>query len=308
MSFSITILGCSSAIPTTSRNPAAQLVNLLGRFFLIDCGEGTQVQLRKYKIKIQKIDHICISHLHGDHYLGLVGLISTMSLLGRKKELTIYAPRGLDKILDLHFKLSYSKLSFGVNIIQLKNNELTNLFEDDACILYSFGLNHRIPCWGFKLVEKKRPKTILKNMIDKFNIPFSEINSIKSGSDFITEDGQLIENNKITKDSYLPRSYAYCSDTYYFKSLVNYIKNVDLLYHESTFHSSLSDLAKSTFHSTSQDAAKIAKDGNVKELILGHFSSRYKKLNILKKDAESIFKNVHLAVQGKTWMIKKIYD
>jgi len=305
MPFNITILGCSSAIPTTTRNPSAQLVNLLGRFFLIDCGEGTQIQLRKNKIKIQKIDHICISHLHGDHYLGLIGLISTMNLLGRKKELTIYCPRGLDKIIDLHFKLSYSRLSYSLNIVELKSNILTKLFEDDVCELYSFQLKHRIPCWGFKLIEKERPKKIIKSMIDKFNIPFSEIKYIKSGSDFINDRGQVIVNSRLTKDSYKPRSYAYCSDTYYFQSIVNYISNVDLLYHEATFHSSLSDVAKSTFHSTSADAARVAKQGDVGELIIGHFSSRYKNLDLLKKDAESIFKNVHLAVEGKTWKIKK---
>ena len=167
MPFDITVLGCAAATPTSTRHPSAQLVNLLGRFFLIDCGEGTQMQLRKNKIKIQKINFICISHLHGDHYLGLIGLLSTMSLLNRNKELTIFGPKGLDKIIELHLKLSYSKLSYSLNIINLQSSTLTMLYEDDACQLFSFPLKHRVPCWGFKLVEKKRPRRILKNMIDK---------------------------------------------------------------------------------------------------------------------------------------------
>ena len=307
MPFDITVLGCSSGTPTSTRHPSAQLVNLLGRFFLIDCGEGTQVQLRKNKIKIQKIDYVCISHLHGDHYLGLFGLLSTMSLLGRKKELKIFAPKGLDKILDLHFKLSYSNLSYPLTILNLKNSKLTKLFEDDCCLLYSFGLKHRIPCWGFKLIEKKRPKKILKNMLETLNIPFGAINDIKLGSNYVTDKGKVIKNKELTKDSYVPRSYAYCSDTHYFSALINYIQDVDLLYHEATFHSSLSNKAKLTFHSTSQDAATVALKGNVKKLIIGHFYSRYKKLDVLKKDAEKIFKNVDIAVEGETWKIKKYY-
>ena len=305
MPFDITVLGCASATPTSTRHPSAQLVNLLGRFFLIDCGEGTQMQLRKNKIKIQKINFICISHLHGDHYLGLIGLLSTMSLLNRNKELTIFGPKGLDKIIELHLKLSYSKLSYSLNIINLQSSTLTMLYEDDACQLFSFPLKHRVPCWGFKLVEKKRPRRILKNMIDKYSIPVQAINQIKLGSNYLTTDNKLIDNNVLTIDSYKPRSYAYCSDTQYFKKLANYIKDVDLLYHEATFHSSLSDKAKSTFHSTSKDAGKVASQANVKRLLIGHFSSRYKDLDVLKKDAKKIFTNVDIAVEGKVFKIKK---
>ena len=305
MPFDITVLGSASATPTSTRHPSAQLVNLLGRFFLIDCGEGTQMQLRKNKIKIQKINFICISHLHGDHYLGLVGLLSTMSLLGRKKILTIFAPKGLDKIIELHFKLSYSNPSFELNIVNLQSAKLVSLYEDDACQLFSFGLKHRVPCWGFKLIEKQRPKKIIKNMIEKYSIPFNSINDIKSGSDYINNKGELIENNLLTTSSYTPRSYAYCSDTLFFPTLVNHIKEVDLLYHEATFHSDLSSKAKSTFHSTAQDAAKVALQGNVKKLLIGHFSSRYKDLSVLKIDAEKIFNNVDLAIEGKKFKIRK---
>ena len=308
MPFEVTILGCSSATPTSSRHPSAQLVNLLGRFFLIDCGEGTQIQLRRYGVKIQRINYICISHLHGDHYLGLIGLLSSMSLLNRRKELIIYAPNGLESIVKLHLKLSYSKLSYPLKIISFKTSKLDKVFEDDSVELFSFGLKHRIPCWGFKFIEKKRPRKISKTMIDKYQIPFSSINSIKLGEDYITETGDIIKNNILTTDSYMPRSYAYCSDTKYFNNLVDNIQGVDLLYHESTFHSNLSKKATSTFHSTSKDAAIVALNGKVKKLLLGHFSSRYKNLEILKKDAKKIFNNVDIAQEGKKWKIKKLYS
>ena len=305
MPFDITVLGTASATPTSTRHQSAQIVNLLGRFFLIDCGEGTQMQLRKSKIKIQKINFICISHLHGDHYLGLVGLLSTMNMLGRKKTLTIFAPKGLDKIIELHFKFSYSNLTYELNIVNLQGAKLVSLHEDDACQLFSFGLKHRVPCWGFKLIEKQRPKKMIKNMIEKYSIPFNLINDIKSGSDYINNKGEIIKNNLLTTSSYTPRSYAYCSDTLYFPSLVRHIQDVDLLYHEATFHSDLSSKAKSTFHSTAQDAAKVALQGNVKKLLIGHFSSRYKDLSVLKIDAEKIFNNVDLAIEGKKFKIRK---
>tara|TARA_B110000467_G_C18245603_1_gene437244 strand:- start:159 stop:1088 length:930 start_codon:yes stop_codon:yes gene_type:complete len=307
MPFEVTILGASSATPTSDRNHSAQLVNLLGRFFLLDCGEGTQKQLRKCSIKMQKINFICISHLHGDHYLGLMGLLSTMSLLNRKKDLIIYGPKGLDKIIDLHLQSSYSKLTFSVEFIVLSSTKEMKLYEDDACSLFSFGLKHRIPCWGFKLVEKKRKRHMIASMIDKYNIPFSKIESIQLGHDYVDKNSVVIGNHMLTKASYEPRSYAYCSDTKFFKNLSKNIAGVDLLYHESTFHSDLAQRARSTFHSTSKDAAMIALMGGVKKLILGHFSSRYKDLTILKEDAETIFKNVDIAEEGRKWVIKKIY-
>ena len=308
MSFEVTILGASSATPTSSRNVSAQLVHLLGRFFLFDCGEGTQIQLRRFGVKIQKINYICISHLHGDHYLGLIGLLSTMSLLNRNKELIIFAPKGLESILNLHLKLSYSVLSFPLKFIVLNTSKMQKIFEDDMFELFSFGLKHRIPCWGFKLLEKKRPRNLLKGIIEKYKIPYSVIESIKSGEDYTTDSGQVLPNKLLTSNPYKPRSYAYCSDTMPFDDLIDYILDVDLLYHDSTFHSNLAEKAKSTFHSTAKQAGIVASKANVKKLILGHFSSRYKKLDILKKDAQSKFKNVDIAIEGKTWKIKKIYD
>ena len=308
MSFEVTILGASSATPTSSRNVSAQLVHLLGRFFLFDCGEGTQIQLRRFGVKIQKINYICISHLHGDHYLGLIGLLSTMSLLNRNKELIIFAPKGLESILNLHLKLSYSVLSFPLKFIVLNTSKMQKIFEDDMFELFSFGLKHRIPCWGFKLLEKKRPRNLLKGVIEKHKIPYSVIESIKSGEDYTTDSGQVLPNKLLTSNPYNPRSYAYCSDTMPFDDLIDYILDVDLLYHDSTFHSNLAEKAKSTFHSTAKQAGIVASKANVKKLILGHFSSRYKKLDILKKDAQSKFKNVDIAIEGKTWTIKKIYD
>ena len=192
-----------------------------------------------------------------------------------------------------------------MKIINLQGSKLRTLYEDEACQLFSFGLKHRVPCWGFKLMEKQRPRKILKTMIEKYSIPLKSINDIKSGADYLTHENELIKNTLLTTSSYSPRSYAYRSDTQYFSSLVNYIEEVDLLYHEATFHSNLSNKAKSTFHSTSQDAAKVAFEGNVKKLLIGHFSSRYKDLDILKKDAAKIFSNVELAIEGKKFKIKK---
>ena len=305
MPFEVTILGSSAATPTSTRYPSAQLVNLLGRFFLIDCGEGTQIQLRRYGFKIQKIQYICISHLHGDHYLGLIGLLSTMSLLNRKKEITIFAPKGITHILDLHFKLSYSELSFPLKIIPLQGSPLKKIFEDESFELFSFGLKHRIPCWGFKLIEKKRPRKLIPTAIDKYNIPFNVLASIKLGSDYIDSNKKVIKNKLITIDSYNPRSYAYCSDTIYFEKMIKHVFGVDLLYHEATFHSNMSKKARSTFHSTAREAALVAKNANVKALLLGHFSSRYKDLSIIQDDAKMVFSNVSLAVEGSKWKIHK---
>ena len=307
MPFEVRILGCSSGTPTSTRHTSAQIVNLLGRFFLIDCGEGTQIQLRRYGVKIQKIEYICISHLHGDHYLGLMGLLSTMSLLNRKKELIIFVPKGLDQIINLHLKLSYSKLSFEIKMIFLKGSKMIKIFEDDAFELFSFGLKHSIPCWGFKLVEKKRPKRILKTVINQYDMSFSDIKSIKLGMDFITKHNKVIPNDLLTQNSYKPRSYVYCSDTMYFDKLVDYVKDVDLLYHESTFHSEMSKKARTTFHSTAKDAGRVAFEGNVKQLLLGHFSPRYKELNVLKLDAQSLFKNTLIVNEGAIYKIKKTF-
>lgn len=305
MPFEVTILGSSSATPTSTRHPSAQVVNILGRFFLIDCGEGTQMQLRKYKFKLQKIKFICISHLHGDHYLGLIGLISTMTLLNRKSELLIFAPNGIEEIIKLHLKLSHSIINFPLKVISLKKTGLTKIFEDKSINLFSFPLKHRVPCWGFKLVEKKRKKNIIKSAIKKFNIPINQFNSIKCGSDFVDEKNNIIKNDMITIDSPEPRSYAYCSDTVYYEKIIDYVRDVDLLYHEATFHSDLQKRAKQTYHSTTRDAAKIAKKASVDKLIIGHFSSRYKDLDILKEDALKFFRNTDLALEGSKWNINK---
>ena len=308
MPFEVTVLGTSSALPTSTRHQSAQLVNLLGRFFLFDCGEGTQMQLRKYKIKIQKINFICISHLHGDHYLGLVGLLSTMSLLNRHKELIIFCPKGLKNIIDTHLKYSYTNLVYPIKIIELKKGGLLKVFEDEYCQLFSFPLKHRVPCFGFRLVEKKKSRKILSKQIEKYNIPISSIPNIKLGNDYTLENGQVLRNNDLTIDSHLPRSFVYCSDTKYFNKLISYVYGADLLYHESTFHSDLSHMAELTYHSTSKDAAMIASKANVKQLIIGHFSSRYKDVQVLQKDAKKYFDNVDLAVEGETWKIKKEYN
>ena len=236
-----------------------------------------------------------------------MGLLSTMSLLSRTKELIIFGPKGLDKILDLHFKLSYSKLSFPWKIIFLSGKKMQKIYENEVMELYSFGLKHHIPCWGFKLVEKKKPRKILKSALAKYNIPIDKYKSIKLGADYVNENNDVILNKILTKESHVSRSYAYCSDTVFFPKLINHVTKVDLLYHEATFHSDLAKRAKETFHSTSKDAAYVASMAKVNKLILGHFSSRYKNLDALFDDAKTLFKNVVLAKEMETWKIKKKY-
>ena len=236
------------------------------------------------------------------------GFIVLIKFLKKKKKIILFGPKGLDDIINLQLKLSYSELTFNLEFHPLKSSSLIRLYEDSNCSLFSFGLKHRIPCWGFKLVEKKPKVHIKPSSIKEFNIPFSFLNEIKLGKDFINNNGVLTRNSLLTKDSYIPRSYAYCSDTKFFRNLPKLIEGVDLLYHEATFHSDLCIKARSYFHSTSLDAAIVAKKANVKRLILGHFSSRYKDLTILQKDAKKVFNNVDLAEEGKTWKIKKIYS
>jgi ribonuclease Z len=298
--FELTILGCSSATPTSQRNPTAQLLNIAERFFLIDCGEATQIQLRKYKIKFQRINHIFISHLHGDHYLGLIGLLSSMHLLGRTVDLNIYCPPELKEIIDLQFSYSQTYLKFNINyhFYNYVNNDL--IFEDDKVEVRTIVLNHRIPCCGFVFTEKPLLSHILKGKLEMYQIPVEQIMAIKKGEDFITESGETIQNKLLVTDKMKPRSYAYCSDTCYDEGIIEFIKGVTLLYHEATFMNDMLLRAKETFHSTALQAATIAQKAEVKTLMIGHYSARYKDLQPLLAEAKSIFKNTILAVEGES--------
>lgn len=302
-SFDLLILGSSSAAPTTHRNPSAQLLNIAERFFLIDCGESTQIQLRRYKTKFQKIDHIFISHLHGDHFLGLPGFLSSMHLLGRKQPLTVYCPKELKDIIDLINAVSETRMNYEIIWRFTKSDGPDLLFEDDKVQVYSFPMKHRIFCTGFLFKEKPLLRKIDKFKLDKYKISTAEINKLRHGEDVINEEGKKIKNKEVTIDPEPPRSFAYCSDTIYDEDLVKYIKGVDLLYHESTFLNDKAKRASETFHSTAEQAAKIAKAAKVKQLLLGHYSARYGDLEPFINEASPFFKNVLLATEGKKFKI-----
>jgi ribonuclease Z len=297
--FELTILGCSSATPTSNRNPTAQLLNIAERFFLIDCGEATQIQLRKYKIKFQRINHIFISHLHGDHYLGLVGLLSSMHLLGRTNDLYIYAPEGLQEIIEVQLKLSQSYLNFSIVYHShiFENNRL--IFEDEKVEVRSIVLNHRIPCCGFVFSEKPLLANISKEVIKKYKLQVEEILALKKGADLELIDKTIVPNNLLVTKKLTPRKYAYCSDTSYDERLIPYIAKADLLYHEATFMNAMQARAKETFHSTSSEAATIAAKSGVQKLMIGHYSARYRDLEPLLAEAQAVFPNTVLAIEGE---------
>ncbi len=297
--FELTILGCSSATPTASRHPTAQLLNIAERFILIDCGEGTQIQLRRYKIKFQRIDHILISHLHGDHYLGLMGLLQSMHLLGREKELHLYCPQELKEIIDLQNKSSQTVLNYPLvyHFTNVQQSEL--IFEDDKLSIETIVLNHRIPCTGFLFREKLGDRKILMDQLNRYEVSVAEIHKLKKGLNAFNNNGEEVENALLTADPDALRSYAYCSDTAYKEAIVEQIKEVTLLYHEATFLSNMLDRAKATFHSTAAQAATIALKANVQQLIIGHFSARYSDLSQHLEEAIPIFKNTLLASEGE---------
>ena len=297
--FDLLILGSSSASPTSERNPSAQLLNISERYFLIDCGEATQIQLRRFKAKFQAIDHIFISHLHGDHFFGLPGLLSSMHLLGRKQEITIYCPKELKEVMDLLNKVSDTRFNYKINWVFTNNEGLNLLFEDDKVEVYSFPLKHRIFCTGFLFKEKPLPRKVDKYKLDKFRISTADIMLLKNGFDVVNKDGETIKNETVTFSARNPKSYAYCSDTTYFPKVVDFIKEVDLLYHECTFLNDKKDRAAQTFHSTAEQAAEIAKTANVKQLLLGHFSARYGDLDQFIAEAKPVFDNCLLATDGK---------
>lgn len=297
--FDLLILGSSSASPTSERNHSAQLLNIAERYFLIDCAEGTQVQLRKFKAKFQAIDHIFISHLHGDHFFGLPGLLSSMHLLGRKQEITIYCPPELKQIMDLINKISETTFNYQVNWKFTNDKGLNLIFEDSKVEVYSFPLKHRIYCTGFLFREKPLLRKINKFKLDQLEVSVSQILKLKKGMDVVNEKGDVIKNTEVTLDPLPPRSYGYCSDTIFNLKTCDYVKEVDLLYHESTFLEEHAVRAKKTFHSTAKQAAEIALKANVKKLLLGHFSVRYGQLENFIKEAQPVFNNCDLALDGK---------
>jgi ribonuclease Z len=302
----LTILGSSSALPTSERHPSAHVLNSHERLFLIDCGEGTQMQLRKNKIRFGKINHIFISHLHGDHIFGLYGLLSSFSLMGRKTPIHLYAPANYKAILLSHLNDFDIHLSFEIDFIPLSGRDPVKILDDKYLTVTSFPLEHRVPAFGFLFREKPADRNIIKESIIKYNIPAVRIPAIKKGEDFVTSDGAIIKNQELTIPPPEPLSYAYCSDTKYFRRLSSFVKGVTLLYHEATFDKSLVHLAEITGHSTTLDAAKTASDAKAGSLIIGHFSSRYKDVSFLVEEARTVFPSTYAAIDDKSYDIRNI--
>ncbi|TND08860.1 MAG: beta-lactamase superfamily metal-dependent hydrolase [Bacteroidetes bacterium] len=301
--FEVSILGSSSALPTSQRHPTAQLINVAERYFLVDCGEGTQIQLRRYHFRMQRINHILISHLHGDHFFGLVGLLSSMHLLGRVQTLHLYHPPGLKEIIDIQMRYSCTALKFPIeyHVHDLEQPKL--LFEDKVMEVHSFPLNHRIPCCGFVFREKPRPFLINKEKVTSLRVPVSQMGALKRGEDVTLADGTIVPNAELTCGRTKPRSYSFCSDTIFDLSVIQYIKNSDLLYHEATFADDMMERAKTTFHSTAREAGQVARQAEAGKLIIGHFSARYHDTGILLQEALSEFPETVAAEEGKTYSI-----
>lgn len=302
MSFSLTILGSNSAIPIGNRFPTSQVLEFQQHAYMVDCGEGTQIQVRRNKVKIQRIKAIFISHLHGDHYFGLFGLLGTMSLLGRKMPLKIFSMPGLQEMVDLQLKVSHNSYDFEIEFIDLEHGESQKIFEDPIVEVFTIPLKHRIPTNGFLFKQKKGKRKLTKELIEEFKIPISQMSDIKNGADFISDDGQVWKNELVTKNPNKRWTYAFCSDTKYYEKIIPIIKGVDVLYHEATFLESESDRAKKTMHSTAKQAGKIAALAEVGELILGHYSARYRELKPHQEEARLEFENVELAYEGRQFI------
>lgn len=303
MKFEVTILGSSSATPVYNRNPSAQLLNCNEKFYLIDCGEGTQQQLIKYGFKASKIDFVFISHLHGDHYFGLIGLLSTMHLNGRIKPIKIFAPAALMEILDLQFKYSETILRYPLEFIPITADEPQLIFENSDLTVSTIVLNHRIPCTGFVFTEKKRLRKVIVEKLEAENVPLEYYALLKRGVDLTLPDGRVLLNKDYTTDSDEPRKYAYCSDTLCDGSYFENIKDCNTLYHEATFLHEMLERANQTHHTTALQAAETAIATGAKKLLIGHFSSRYKTLQPLLEEAVSAFENTQLAQEGSTFQI-----
>ena len=301
--FDIYILGCGSALPTTKHNASSQVLRIGNKQFMIDCGEGTQLQLRRSHLHFSFINHIFISHLHGDHCFGLIGLISTFGLLGRTAPLHIYADKMLQTLLQPQLAFFCRELKYQVIFHDIDATKHALIYEDNSITVHTLPQKHRIPCCGFLFKEKPKKRHIRRDMIDAYNIPEYKRRGIKDGEDYITPDGETIPNARLTTDASPSRSYAYCSDTLPCPENTEYIKDCDILYHEATFATKEKERAKATFHSTASQAAEIALQANVKKLIIGHFSSRYDDDNELLTEAKDVFANTELATEGKCFKI-----
>ena len=303
MKFELTILGCGGAIPTLERKPTSQYLNIQDRHFLIDCGEGTQIQLRKFKCKFSKIDHIFISHLHGDHFLGIFGYLSSLNLLGRNNDIHIYAPENLNNLLEVHNSVSGKNFNFNIVFHPLNFSKLKRIYNDKIMEVFSFPVKHSVPTCGFLFKEKSTDRRMIKEKIKELDLNIESIKKFKN-SENCEVNGVLINYNDVTTQGNQPRTYAYCADSQYDENIISYIENVDLIYHESTFLESKMDKAIKTKHSTAKQAATIALKANAKQLIIGHFSARYDNSDQFLEEAKVVFNQTINAYDGYTHQIK----
>ena len=293
MNFTLNVLGTASALPTTERYPSAQVLNVRGRLFMMDCGEGAQIQLRKAEVSFLRIEHICISHIHGDHIFGLYGLLSTMAMLGRTAPINIYAPKSFAPILDF-FKSKFGEgILYDINYVELDMAAPEVVYESRNIELLAFPLNHRVETFGYIIREKMPPFNVHKEAIAKYGLTLSEIGTLKRGEDVVRED-MVIANSEAAYRPYHPRSYAYCSDTAPFPELAQWVKGVSVLYHEATFPAEMTEMAAKTFHSTTLQAAQCAKDAGAGRLLVGHYSSRYPSVEFYLDELRSVFPESYL--------------
>lgn len=296
--FELHILGCGSALPTTRHFPSSQVVNLRDKLFMIDCGEGAQLQLRRSRLKFSRLNRVFISHLHGDHCFGLPGLISTFGLLGRTADLHIHSPHGLEELFAPWMEFFHKTLPYKVLFHEFDTKRPEVVYEDRSLTVSTIPLKHRIPCCGFLFEEKQVANHIIREMTDFYKVPVYELNRIKNGADFVTPDGELIPNARLTRPAEPARKYAYCSDTAFHPQIAEQIKGADLLFHEATFAQDEEARARETFHSTAAQAARMAADADVKRLVIGHFSARYEDESVLLDEARAVFPQTMLAKEN----------
>jgi ribonuclease Z len=297
----VTILGNNSAVPAFDRHPTSQVVTTDGTSFLVDCGEGTQIQMIRYKIRRSKISHIFISHLHGDHYFGLVGLINSFGLLNRQQDLHIFAPSPLQQLIELQLKVADTILPYNLYFHTIRNEGV--LLDEEKFSVKCFRTNHRIECYGFVFAEKKRPRRLLPEKTREFEIPAYFYDRLTDGEDYIKKDGTVIKNEWVTEEGAKEKMYAFCADTKYDESIIPHFAGADLIYHETTYLDNLVERATARFHSTSKQAALIAQKAHVKKLLIGHFSSKYDTLEEFEAEARTVFENTELAIEGVSYQV-----
>jgi ribonuclease Z len=297
----VTILGNNSAVPAFDRHPTSQVVTLDGNNYLVDCGEGTQIQMINYKIRRGRISHIFISHLHGDHYFGLIGLINSFSLLGHQQELHVFGPAPLKEIIDMQLKVADTQLCYPLHIHTISG--AATLLDNEQVTVKCFPTNHRIECYGFVFMQKKQPRKLDPVRAQSYDIPIPFYNNLKDGEDYTRPDGTIIKNELVTHPAVPGKVYAFCADTKYDEKLIEHIRDADLIYHETTYLDNFRERAESRFHSTTRQAATIALKAGVKKLLIGHFSSKYDTLDEFQAEAREIFPNTELALEGVAYKV-----